>query len=198
MLNESKLELNLGSEEMQRGAVWYLDTEASNHMTGCRNMFSELDESVKGTVKFGDGSIVNICGRGTVLLECRNKEHKVLTDVYYIPNLCSNIVSIGQLDEHGCRTVVADGYLSIFDRQEKLLAKVKRSRNKLYIIDLHPTQPMCMLASFREDAWLWHVRYGHLNFQALRNLAHNDMVQGLSPLEHVNQLCDRCLVGKQC
>lgn len=29
---------------------WYLDTEASNHMTGCVSKFAELDQTVKGNV----------------------------------------------------------------------------------------------------------------------------------------------------
>jgi hypothetical protein len=31
---------------------WYLDTGALNHMTGCGNVFSELDRAVQGNVKF--------------------------------------------------------------------------------------------------------------------------------------------------
>ena len=40
--------------------MWYLDTGASNHMTGNRTTFSELDTGVVGTVKFGDNSGVDI------------------------------------------------------------------------------------------------------------------------------------------
>lgn len=46
---------------------WYLDTGASNHMTGTRSVFSKLDCQVKGSVRFGDGSVVEIEGRGSVL-----------------------------------------------------------------------------------------------------------------------------------
>lgn len=40
--------------------VWYLDTGASNDMTGDRDAFATLDETVTGMVKFGDGSSVQI------------------------------------------------------------------------------------------------------------------------------------------
>ena len=33
-------------------ALWYLDTGATNHMTGRREFFSSLDESTTGSVKF--------------------------------------------------------------------------------------------------------------------------------------------------
>jgi hypothetical protein len=67
---------------------WYLDTGATNHMTGHGNVFSELDRAVQGTVKFGDGSIVNICGKGTIIFSGRHSEHKALTGVYWIPRMC--------------------------------------------------------------------------------------------------------------
>lgn len=56
-------------------------------MTSDKKMLAELDETIVGTVKFGDDSIVEICGRGTMLFQCKTQEHKLLTQVYYIPRL---------------------------------------------------------------------------------------------------------------
>ena len=64
------------------------------------------------------------------------QEHRTLTDVYYIPQLCSSIISIGQLDERGSEVLIKDGVLRIRDREQRLLAKVKRSLNRLYLLDL--------------------------------------------------------------
>jgi len=75
--------------------VWVLDTGASNHMTSCRAALTHLNERVRGTVKFGDGSSVEIQGLGSMVIQGRRQEHKVLTDIYYIPKLRSNIVSLG-------------------------------------------------------------------------------------------------------
>jgi hypothetical protein len=102
---------------------WYFDSGASNHMTGSRKMLTKLDESIRGTVKFGDGSVVQIHGRGTVVFTCRNGEHRALTGVYYIPRLRTSIISLGQLDEVGCKSEIGDGELKLFDRQRSLLAR---------------------------------------------------------------------------
>ena len=64
-------------------------------MTGSQSTFVELDPAVCGTVRFGDGSLVNIEGRGTVLFACKSSEHRTLTGVYFVPRLTTNIISIG-------------------------------------------------------------------------------------------------------
>jgi hypothetical protein len=49
-------------------------------MTGESEAFTELDTKVHGTICFGDKSVTNIDGRGTILLQCKNGDHKVLGD----------------------------------------------------------------------------------------------------------------------
>lgn len=160
-------------------------------------MFAELDETVSSTVKFGDDYVVEICGHGTVLFQCKTKEPKLLTNVYYIPRLRSNIVSLGQLDEIGCRITVGDGNLSIFDRDRVLLAKVQRSNGRLYLLNLRLTQAVCLLTKRTSDAWRWHARYGHLNFRSIRNLSHLKLVEGLQEIHQIKQVYEGCPVGKQ-
>ena len=103
---------------------------------GSKASFSELNDDVTGTVKFGDGSRVSIQGHDTINFRCQNGEHHALTDVYYIPQLSLSIISIGQLDECGSEVLIKDIVLRIRDREQRLLAKVKRSLNQLYLLDL--------------------------------------------------------------
>jgi hypothetical protein len=51
-------------------------------MTGDRSVFSKLNHDVRGTVRFGDGSVAEIEGSGTIIFSCKNGEHRVLTGVY--------------------------------------------------------------------------------------------------------------------
>ena len=109
------------SREAHADGIWFLDSGASNHMTGVKGVFSELDTDIAGTVKFGDGSVVEIQGRGTIIFACRNGEHRALTDVYYIPRLRSNIISLGQLGENGSQVLIEHGVLRLRDQQQRLL-----------------------------------------------------------------------------
>jgi hypothetical protein len=58
----------------------------------------------------------------------KNGGHKVLTDVYCIPKLKSNIISLSQLAERGCKIVIEDEFLWGYDHQRKLIMKVERGK----------------------------------------------------------------------
>ena len=178
--------------------TWYLDNGASNYMTGDRNKFENLDERYSGSVKFGDGSSVKIHGKGTIVFGCRNGEQWTLEEVYYIPSLCSNLVSWGQLTESGHKVVIDEDELEVFYKDPcRLIMKVKRSLNRLYKIELNQALPICLLSSISDLAWLWHARLGHVNFNALKLLADKKMAGGVPLITHPQQVCQDCLAGKQ-
>ena len=104
LLNDCQLTLNVvkvcpklhyTSDGVSYGDVWYLDNGASNHMTGDREKFREIDTTIASSVTFGDGSTVEIKGKGSVVFEGQLGDQWVLYDVYYIPKLKSNLVSLG-------------------------------------------------------------------------------------------------------
>lgn len=194
MLHEEKRCLQTMAEEK---STWYLDTGASNHMSGEKAYFTDLDLTVHGKVRFGDGSVIDICGRGSVLFKCKNEEHLILSGVYYIPRLKSNIVSLGQLEESENKIVIEGGFLRIYDKFTKLIVKVERQANRLYVGRFLLAKQVCLMAKIRDAAWLWHARYGHLNFNSLRRLASQKMVKGMPSFEQANQFCDGCVIGKQ-
>ncbi|XP_074374438.1 uncharacterized protein LOC141714841 [Apium graveolens] len=107
LLNEEKTTVKLSSNTDKADSnICYLDNGASNHMTGQLSKFKELNGDVTGQVHFGDGSTVSIQGKGSISFKCKNREEKILHEVYYIPNLCNNIISLGQLAEDGNKVVL--------------------------------------------------------------------------------------------
>ena len=44
---------------------------------------------------------------------------------------------------------------------------------------------------------LWHVRYGHLNFDSLSQLQKQGMVKGIPTFKRENSKCEACSYGKQ-
>jgi hypothetical protein len=178
-LVEEKVFSHFSDEVKKNGKRWVLDSGASNHMTDVREVFAELDTNIHGTVRFGDGSVVEIEGIGTILFVCRNGEHKVLVCVYLIPKLSTNIVSLGQLDEIGYEVLIKNGVMKVWDEHQKLLAKVERSQNQLYVLNMEIAQPVNLVVKGAEGAWLWHARFRHLNFRAPWTLTQHELVIGL-------------------
>jgi GAG-pre-integrase domain len=148
--------------------AWYLDLGASNHMSGCLEHFTNLDTITGGMMKLGDGFEVPTGGRRTLLIQGRTGEYRALTDVYFIPKLTTHVISLGQLEEHGCRAELVGGNLKVFDHEGQLLIRVKRTKNGLYILNLVIAKPVCLLANEESNTRRWHARFGHLNFQTLK------------------------------
>ena len=73
----SDFETNIEGDE-----CWYLDNGASNHMTGDRRYFDQIDESVTGKVRFGDDSRIDIKGKGTIAFTDVNGRSRKMKDVY--------------------------------------------------------------------------------------------------------------------
>lgn len=165
-LNEQKVIPDKYETSSYQDQCWYLDNGASNHMTGNLKMFAVLDKNVAGKVKFGDGSCVDIKGKGSIVLEGKTGEHRMLTDVYYIPHLRSNIFSLGQATEGGCEVRLKDDQLWLYERSGRLLLKTKRSLNRLYKVELKIGTPMSSQIKLDKESvpWLWHGRLGHVNF----------------------------------
>lgn len=89
-----------GNEDIQEN-TWYLDTGCSNHMSGDKTIFSELDESFHNTVKFGDNSTIAVMGKGEVTLKMNEGSIHTISNVLYVPDLKTNLLSVGQLQEKG-------------------------------------------------------------------------------------------------
>jgi len=130
-------------------------------------------------------------------MQGRHLQHKVLTDVYYIPKLKSNIVSLGQLEEKGFKVVLENGKMCVYDQERALIIAAPRTANRLYTVKFGVVPPVCLLAKFDDEAWRWHARFGHLNFRALRDLSCKRMVDGMPTVNRVEQICDGCVLGKQ-
>ncbi|KAI3518262.1 hypothetical protein L1887_06792 [Cichorium endivia] len=194
-LNENKYIPPKTVPKTDEDGVWYLDNGASNHMTCNHSFFSELNERITGRVRFGDGSCVGIKGKGSIIFEGKNGEQKVMKDIYYIPSLQTNVISLGQATITGCDIRMRGDFLTMRDGDGRLLMKVPRSENRLYKIQLRTGKPHCLHAKINETAWLWHARLGHINFGAI-NMLHK-LVKGVPTIEHQDQLCESCMVGKQ-
>jgi hypothetical protein len=129
-------------EEKLEEGTWILDTGATNHMSGPRAVFTNLDTKVLGTVRFGDNLVARIEGQGTIKFMCKNGETRSCVGAYFITRLTTNIISLRQLDEAKYKIHVDDGVMRIREPDGRLLARIVRAENRLYLLHLKIQQPV--------------------------------------------------------
>jgi hypothetical protein len=76
--------------------VWFLDSGCSNHMVETKDWLFDYDDSFRESVKLGDDSKMSVMGRGNLKLHIGGIV-QVISNVYYLPGLKNNLLSIGQL-----------------------------------------------------------------------------------------------------
>jgi len=104
-----------------------------------------------------------------------------MEDVYYVPDLKSNILSMGQLK----------------DKNDQVIANVEMTKNRIFKLDLKNVQEKCLQVNTKDKAWLWHLRFRHLHYGALNKLAKNKMVHGFPNMDYIKKFCEDCVLGKQ-
>lgn len=72
------------------------------------------------------------------------------------------------------------------------------SKNMTFKTIINSTGIQCLKTVVdHKNSWLWHLRFGHLNFRSLNQLITQGMVTGTPSLEMPDKLYEGCLVGKQ-
>ncbi|XP_049369600.1 uncharacterized protein LOC125834501 [Solanum verrucosum] len=155
------------------------DTGCNNHMCGSKFSFSSLDEKFRSTVAFGDCSTVEVMGKGDIKIKTKNGFVETISNVLYVPNLKSNLLSAGQLQEKGYVITIKKGECENYDPERGAIALVQMSSNRLFPLRIDSIQS-CLMAEVKDSSWMWHFRYGHLSFGGLKILQQKNMVSGKS------------------
>lgn len=196
-LNEKNVNPKEFEANLDNNKIWYLDNGASNHMTGRREYFKSIDETITGKVRFGDDSRIDIKGKGAILFISPNGEKKVLADVYFNPDLKSNIISLGQATESGCEIRMKEETLTLHDKDGRLIVKAKRSKNRLYKVPMDIVDHKCLQLTTLSESTRWHTRLGHIGANSMKATIKESLVIGLPTLTVESEMCASCLLGKQ-
>ncbi|GJW61364.1 retrovirus-related pol polyprotein from transposon TNT 1-94 [Tanacetum coccineum] len=111
-----------------------------------------------------------------------------------------NLFSVGQFCDADLEVAFRKSTCYVRDLKGNDLLTSSRS-TYLYSITLQDTtspNPICLMAkASSSQAWLWHRRLSHLNFDTIKLLSKNDIVIDLPKLKFVkDHLCSSCELGK--
>ena len=78
---------------------------------------------------------------------------------------------MGQLLKKGYDISMKDCHLTIQDNHGNLIARVRMSKNRMFALNIQHDATKCLSAIIKDKDWLWHLRFGHLNFGSLKLLS---------------------------
>lgn len=193
---ETMLFMTKTDEKSDVSQVWFLDSGCSNHMSGYKHLFEELDESYKKPVRLGNDKEIQVEGIGKVAVQTANHT-RFLHNVYYIPQLSQNLLSIGQMMDNGYVIKFEGNTCKIEESSTKReISIIRKTQNNLFPLEITEVDDSALAVTELNQSRLWHLRYGHLNVNGLKLLKQKNMVVGLPEIEEVG-LCEGCILGKQ-
>lgn len=175
-------------------SLWFIDSGCSNHMSGFKEIFTNLNKSFKLQVQLGNKKKLNVEGKGTVKILTGTDTYKLLDDVFYAPELEYNLLSVGQLMKKEYALHFEDDKCVISKHGTEVM-KILVSSNNMFLLDATRTSPTPH-TNIKSITHLWHKRYAHLNFGSLKSLHDSHMVVGLPQIK-ADEVCEGCLMGKQ-
>ena len=119
-------------------SVWYIDSGASTHMSSVRECFYELNErGVSVEVELGDGRVVRVVNRGTTSLQRESRHPLRFRDVYYVPGLRKNLISVSTIKDRGFEVRFHEGRVYILPRGASFASTkvIGTQCGKLYRLD---------------------------------------------------------------
>ncbi|GJZ46043.1 retrovirus-related pol polyprotein from transposon TNT 1-94, partial [Tanacetum coccineum] len=175
--------------------LFIVDSGCTKHMTGNLSLLCNFVEKYLGTVRFGNDQFAPILGYGDLV-----QGNITINRVYYVEGLNHNLFSVGQFCDADLEVAFRKSTCFVRDLQGNDLLTGNRGTD-LYTISLQETTsstPICLMAKASPtQAWLWHRRLSHLNFDYINLLSKKDVVIGLPKLKYVkDQLCSSCEVSK--
>nr|GFA25945.1 hypothetical protein [Tanacetum cinerariifolium] len=175
--------------------IFIVDSRCSKHMTGNLKLLINFVEKFLGTVKFRNDQIAPILGYRDLV-----QGAVIIKRVYYVEGLNHNLFSVDQFCDADLEVAFRKSTCFIRDLKRNDLFIGSRGMD-LYSITLQDTNcpnPICLMAkATSSQAWLWHYRLFHLNFDTINLLSKNDIVVGLPKLKFVkDHLCSSCELGK--
>ncbi|GKA98567.1 retrovirus-related pol polyprotein from transposon TNT 1-94 [Tanacetum coccineum] len=137
-------------------------------MTGNLKLLSNFMEQFLGTMKFGNDQITPILGYGDLV-----QENVTIKKVYYVEGLNHNLFSVGQFCDADLEVAFRKSTCYVRDLKGNDLLTGSRGSD-LYSITLQDTNSpnlICLMAkATSSQAWLWHRRLSHLNFDSINLL----------------------------
>lgn len=136
---------------------------------------------------------------GRVLIKCKNGGVAYMDDVLYVPTMKSKLLSLWQLLEKGYTMSMHQNHIEVFDNWQCLVIKALLTKNRTFKVNINAAAIQCLpsVNDVEEESWIWHYRFGHLNFKSLSLLSSKELIKGVPLINIPKKICEGCAMGKR-
>lgn len=185
---------NLGSTTKRQ---WYIDSGASEHITGDREAFYTFQYITPFPVTLGDNSHVNVTGIGSIKLALGSGEEIGFSRVLYAREFGSNnLLSVAQMAKKGANIAFRGNGVFIEYNNKVVASGTFNPRVGIYNLDQQDVKILKATVPQDEDELrIQHRRYGHINNDYVQKSSH--VTKGYPPPSgDLKADCDECSAGK--
>nr|GEU57928.1 Gag-Pol polyprotein [Tanacetum cinerariifolium] len=215
---------NIGSPVVQQTGIqclnykefeqydWLVDTDEETderELEAHYSYMAKIQENDQNAVECDDEhvALANLIANLILDVDENKKDTKAIKErnitinrVYYVEGLNHNLFSVGQFCDADLQVTFWKSTCFVRDLQGHDLL-IGNHGSDLYTISLHELNTstlICLMAkALPTQAWLWHRRLSHLNFDYINLLSKKDVMIGLPKLKYVkDRLCSSCEVSK--
>jgi hypothetical protein len=129
-------------EKARREEDWFLDSGATAHVTGNRDLLTDIRVTPRSNVTTTGGNALPVEGHGKAIIT----GNKVVDNILYVPGITKNLLSVGKFADIGMITLFGSRNCWIFNKQNPykiLLTGTRESSNSLYRL----TTPSALIVS---------------------------------------------------
>ena len=114
----------------------------------------------------GDDHALEMASIGTIKLKMHDGTIRTIHEVRHVKGLKKNLLSLGQLDNSGCKTHIQDGIMQIV-KGALVMIKVEKIAANLYMLKGETQQKgeasTMMASSAEESTMMWHRKLSHMS-----------------------------------
>jgi len=189
--------------------AWILDSGSTHHVCKRRDWFSnfrEMDSVEINTAADPNkqiGATLRAKGMGDIFLKttvANVEKGIVLRNVYYVPNIRKNLMSMSQIERKGKEFLVRDRKVKIRNARTKQVICEAQRQNDLYVLKVEIDRDIPEDSRIEANAVkidnddLWHRRFCHVSNTTLKKLGNR--VAGLDEAKMDKYTCEECCIGK--
>lgn len=138
-------------EEVQCNDQWYLDSGCSSHMTGRKDWFVTINSPMKNKLKFTDDTNLVAKGVNGISIEIMDSKHSLIKNVFCIPVIKGNLLSIGKLLKIGYKIHMENKALCVMYANRFSILKAHMAPNLTFKVKLKVMEHRCLtISAYRE------------------------------------------------